>query len=796
SNPGLTSRPLRMHRAAPLLLVGIVSAAVLAYELLLTRILAVHYWSYFASMIVSLAMLGFAASGTALFLARKTRGGPAVFLPWAVILFIFSLSVCPWLSELIECIPLMVLWDMSQLGAFVGNYLVLSLPFLFGGYIIGFFFLSEKIPAGRVYFANMLGSGAGVLTALIFLCELRPAYALSIAGIPVVASAWLVLRARLHRAFLFIALVLLPVPSLYTPDIPLISQYKGMKQLLLMPDAEMEHSSWNSFGYVSVLDSQTIRYAPGLSLTYPGTIPEQKAIFINGGDRQVVCQGARPAELKEFFSSMLSGASYLFHDQPRVLIAGSGGGMQALGALAHGASAVEAVENNAAIVRLMTQELAEFSGGLYMRSDVQLIRRSARPYINATKRTYDIAVLPAKRPLFESAAGTSAQDPDYLLTQQALADFFSTLSPNGLMAVETWLNLPPRHSIKMFATAAAMLQDMGKDPGQHLVSIRSLRTNLLLIFREPVTDSQIKKISSFCSDRSFDQVYRPGITSETINKFNRVEGAPYHSLSRQILDKPQAAYRDHIFRIRPASDNRPYFSHLFKWEALPRLMEGAGRNVPVHIGWGYMFVLITLAQAIPLGALLILAPLSIAGRLKRTGYPHGLRICVYFAALGAAFMFIELTAIQQFVRFLPHPVYAFGTTIGLVLLFSGIGAFFSSYRIVTNRRVFTWLVLTALAHVALWQLSIHLRSSTVFLADVITLALLSFFMGMPFPRGISRLRSSAQEWIPWAWGINGFVSVLAALASGLAALSWGLTAAALTGVGFYLVAAVTFPPDH
>jgi hypothetical protein len=779
-----------------MLLIGIVSAAVLAYQLLLTRILAVHYWSYFASMIVSLAMLGFAASGTALFLARRIKRGPAVLLPWAVILFIVSLSVCPRLSQLIECIPLMVLWDASQLGAFVGNYLILSLPFLFGGYVIGFFFLSDKIPAGRVYFANMLGSGAGVLIALVFLCELRPAYALSITGIPVAAAAWFALRARLHRAFLLIAMILLPLPSLLAPEVPLISQYKGMSKLLLMPDAKIEHSSWNSFGYVSVLDSRTIRYAPGLSLTYPGAIPDQKAIFINGGDRQVVCQGTPPQELEQFFTSMLSGAAYLFHDEPRVLVAGSGGGMKVLGALAHGAASVEAVENNSAIVRLMTGELDKFSGGLYTRRDVSLTRRSARPYVNATERTYNIAVLPAKRPLFASAAGTSAQDPDYLLTKEALADSFSVLSSDGLLAVETWINLPPRHSIKMFATAAAMLRDMGMNPGEHLVSIRSLRTNLLLVFREPVTDRQIKKIGSFCIDRSFDRVYHPGITSEKVNRFNRVEGAPYHALSKRILNDPEEAYRDHLFRIEPASDDSPYFSHFFKWVALPQLLEGAGRNVPVHIGWGYMFLLITLAQAVPLGVLLILAPLSIAGRLKRTGYPHGLRVCVYFSALGAAFMFIELTAIQQFVRFLPHPVYAFGMTVGLVLLFSGVGAFFSSHRIATNRRVFTCLVLAACAHIGLWQLAIHHRSSTVFLADAVTLALLSFFMGMPFPRGIDRLRSSSRRWIPWAWGVNGFVSVLAALASGLVALSWGLTAAALTGVGFYMVAAVTFPPKR
>ena len=52
-----------------------------------------------------------------------------------------------------------------------------------------------------------------------------------------------------------------------------------MHRLLLMPDARIERSAWNRFGYLSVVDSRTIRYAPGLSLTFAGTIPRQKKTF-------------------------------------------------------------------------------------------------------------------------------------------------------------------------------------------------------------------------------------------------------------------------------------------------------------------------------------------------------------------------------------------------------------------------------------------------------------------------------------------------------------------------------------
>ncbi len=785
--PGLT---------VTLLFVGIVSAAVLSYQLLLTRILAVQYWSYFASMIISLAMLGFAASGTALYLANRKDRRSGGLLPWMTVLFVCSLSIFPKLAQRIECVPLMVLWDRTQLANFVAYYLLLCLPFFFGGYIIGHHFMSKRIPPGQVYFANMLGSGAGVLAALVLLCNMHPQYALAISAVPVAVSAWPVLKTKPPRVLLVIALIVAAVPALLTNGPPPVSQYKGMSNLMRMPDAKIEYAGWNRFGYLSVVNSETIRYAPGLSLTYSGRIPDQKAIFINGGGREVVCRGDNPSELKNFFNSMLSGAAYLFAKNPRVLVAGSGGGMKVLEALAHNAAQVDAVENNRGLLRRMTTDLSDFSGDLYGREDVNLTIASARAFANQTTNRYDLALVPAKGSLFASAAGTSAQDPNYLLTRQAMGDFFSSLAPDGIMAVETWLSLPPRHSAKLFATAAQMLDKRGLDPGRHLAAIRSLRTSLLLISATPFTSPQIAALEEFCRQRSFDRIYHPAINAEDANQFNKVEGAPYYNLYRLILDNPQAAFDQHVFRIEPPSDDSPYFSHFFKWAALPQLLSKSGRNVPVHIGWGYVFLLITLAQAIPLGALLILLPLSFAVEMRRSGYGHGLRVCVYFSALGAAFMLLEITAIQQFARFLPHPVYAFGITVGIFLLFSGMGAFVSARKWVTNKLLFSLIVLFALLHISLWQYAIQFRSHVFFYGDIFVVALLAFFMGMPFPRGVDSLRAHGPKWIPWAWGINGFVSVVAALASGLAALSWGLSAAALIGVACYLVAAVSFPPSR
>ena len=50
--------------------VATISAAVLAYEVLLVRLFSITGWHHFAYMIISIALLGFGASGSILALAR------------------------------------------------------------------------------------------------------------------------------------------------------------------------------------------------------------------------------------------------------------------------------------------------------------------------------------------------------------------------------------------------------------------------------------------------------------------------------------------------------------------------------------------------------------------------------------------------------------------------------------------------------------------------------------------------------------------------------------------------------
>ena len=81
-------------------------------------------------------------------------------------------------------------------------------------------------------------------------------------------------------------------------------------------------------------------------------------------------------------------------------------------------------------------------------------------------------------------------------------------------------------------------------------------------------------------------------------------------------------------------------------------------------------------------------------------------------------------------------------------------------------------------------------------SDVVKIALsialiapLAVSMGMPFPLGLKRVADTAPDFIPWAWGINGFASVMSAVLATLLAIEFGFTFVLLLALILYAIAA-------
>ena len=89
----------------------------------------------------------------------------------------------------------------------------------------------------------------------------------------------------------------------------------------------------------------------------------------------------------------------------------------------------------------------------------------------------------------------------------------------------------------------------------------------------------------------------------------------------------------------------------------------------------------------------------------------------------------------------------------------------------------------------LFQQLIGLPDGIKMVLSVLLIAPLAFCMGVPFPIGLNRVADSAPDFIPWAWGINGFASVMSASLATLLAIAFGFTTVVLLALGLYATAA-------
>jgi hypothetical protein len=200
---------------------------------------------------------------------------------------------------------------------------------------------------------------------------------------------------------------------------------------------------------------------------------------------------------------------------------------------------------------------------------------------------------------------------------------------------------------------------------------------------------------------------------------------------------------------------------------------------------------------------LILLPLLLARRtLQAEERGSRLRVAGYFAAIGTAFMFLEIAFIQKLVLFLSHPLYAVAVALAGFLLFAGLGSRFAA-RLAPPRSqravniAIAAIVLTgAIYLVALPAFFPGLMGwpdpAKVVLALVL-IAPLAFPMGLPFPIGLACTHRSAPRLVSWAWAVNAFASVIAAILATLAAMHFGFNALVLAALVLYALAATLLP---
>jgi len=795
--------------------VALISSASFGYELLLFRFFSIMYWGHFAHLIISMALLGFGVSGTVLTLAqqRLLPSFPRAFSLHAL-LFALALLAATSLANRLGFNPPEVIWHSGQLGRLTTVIAVAIGPFFCAGLCIGLALRWKSAATARLYRADLIGAASGALLIMALLFVLRPHDGVRILALIGVVAAVLVGGFRssgLDRIVLTVVVLLIGLwPARWLA--PVMSPYKSMAQTLLVPGVRLAAETHSPFGQFSALTSDKVpfRYAPGLSLLAPAAPPSQVALFHDGHAAGVILHAPAGAVSLEFLRWTPMALPYALLKQPRVLIAGAGGGGDVWQALQEKAARVDAVEPHREFIELVGRSFGAFSGGIFAREKVHVFYGDVRGHLAASGPPYDLIQISPLGTVAPPAAGGHALEARYLYTVEGVRLALSRLSPDGLLAVTLPLELPPRSAVKMTATMAAALKqlDANVDPSRHVMIIRSWNTVTLVVSPAPLSAQRLAVVRSFCRCRAFDIDWLPDIGPEEVNRINVLD-RPY--LYHAVLDiwRDGSASRLPVFNLVPATDDRPWFSHFFRWSSFGQLWEQRAFGTASMVEWEYLLLWISLAVALAISLLAIIWPLRPL-RHARIGHTGGsvtpLFRALYFAALGLAFFFLEIAFMQQFIRFLSHPVLAMAIVVPSFLVFAGCGSGLAqpfADRVAACR--WTWirdrpsmvaiviLVAVALAYRWLLPLFFHIGASWPDMLRLLATMLLIgglAWMGMPFPLGLTRLGRHHPDFIPVAWGVNGFFSVISAIAATILALYAGFQVVVVAALAFYFLATV------
>jgi len=791
----------------------LVSLATLTYEVSLTRIFAIAQGYHFAFMVISIALLGIAASGSFLSvfpsLVKKD-------LQKTLCITTLSFSLVSPISYLllnqIPFDPLRISWDKTQLLYIACYYLLLSLPFFFTGLTIAIAISKLHSHVNQLYFADLAGGSLGCLLALVvfYLGDTRGAIG-TVFLLGLASSFCFSFPFSKKLSYLLPPLLTILFFTLTTVDTALfqvkLSPYKGLMVALRYPHAELLSTKWNSFSRVDVVKSPAARFAPGLSLNYQGTLPAQLGITVDGDNLNALTHYSGKKEDLTFLSQLPSALPYYLKNIDDVLVLEPKGGLDVLMGLYLGAKNIEGIELNPLVVGAVKDDFKDFSGSLYEQKNVHITIGETRSYLRKIKKRYDLIQLSISNALGASSSGVYGLVEDYLFTVEAFTQYVDHLKEDGFISVTSYLLPPPRQELRVISLIlSAMEKRHIPSPGKCLAVIRTWGTITTLGKQGYLTPPEIEKLKNFCEVRSFDLVYYPGIAPEEVNRYNQLTEPLYYQLTTKLIDKSsrEKIYRNYPFDLSPVTDDQPFFYHFFKWNKVREVSQSVEGKWQFLVEGAYLVPLIFI-QALFLSILLIFIPTLLStptGVIRSIPRVHALKVGSYFFWVGMGFMCVEVSLVQKCILFLDHPYYAIALVISALLASTGVGSYLSRRYPFTKKGRMAYLLLLVLGGaIAVYSLLLptlfnlllpyHLLMRQCF--TVLLLFPLGLLMGIPFPLGIRWLSTTSSHLVPWAWCINGCSSVLSSILAVLIALGGGFTLVLLFAAGCYALATFSLP---
>ena len=758
-----------------LLSIFFISISLFVYQVILTRLYSAVFSYHYVFLITSLAILGLGIGSIIAYkikMRTKKEGGR---------------SKC--LKELMQLVSEEKIKDQINKGSIVlalsyivvftidftlpvatsvlVNIILGTIPFIIGGYIYSILFTEFSGISGKLYFADLVGSGAGsvavifllnnagMLRTIVLICviTLLPALILPAAALKIRVAGY-ILPVVLLAGFLLHGQYISSFESNFSGIMDNAQKTFGnMKKSGLSP--VIAFSKWNAFSRTDVIRLPTE--------------PDEMVLTIDGAANAPMYKFDGDIKSLEKFKVDTGFLPFTIGKNDKTLLIGPGGGRDVLYALAGGSRNISAVDINTSSIDAV-KAYGEYNGNIYNRPEVKVYGEDGRNFVRRSNDKYDSIFLSLV--MTNTSQGMAyALSENYIFTEEAMEDYLNHLNTNGKVA---FLAHDEQDLSKIVSTAITALGSKGisvKDAPKYIAvftkyvpmehgGANMMMNPVIIIKNKPFSEDESKKLLDTAQKSGNVPLYTPFVYEQGV--LDHIKQA--HISLADYLN----AFNTNV---TPATDNNPYFYNFSK-------------GVPATL------ILILLLAII--GGIILFASFAFKeGNLKPS---------MYFGLLGIGFMMIEVPLIQKFILYLGHPALSFTYVLAALLIGSGIGGYLSNSRFF-NRTAKAFylppLMVVIVNILLLLSLGFILQSTSalnltfrIIIASVLVM-LQGFFMGMPFPRGLKLIGTSGRsEIVPVMWGINGVTSVIGSVLSIILSMTMGFTGTLIVGAAVYL--AVSF----
>jgi hypothetical protein len=643
--------------------------------------------------------------------------------------------------------------SMLNQGWFAALLPVLALPFAFAGTAFAGVFQRLREHIGALYGGDLIG---GAIAAVLFLPALSVlagpdvGFAISaVAALGALISFWGA-GSRVGTA----AAAAMLVGSLGLTVAGLRGDVLHIQHTSGFSEKDVTYTEWTPLVRVAVHET-----------------PRKTNMLLDNTSASEV--GRDAAAAKRFAAQANRGFVYeVVPPGGRVAILAASAGPEVVVARQAGFTDIEAVDLESALFRVVAERFADAPNNPYADGTVKRVHLDARAAIAGSPHSYRIIQMVHAN--LWSAAGMLANtwSPALLETVEAFETYLDHLDPDGVIS----FGRGPQTNLLARAASTA-LQQRGVDKPWQAIAWVEADSQLVLIRPRAWTPDEQAALAHA------QVVYNDATLQWPVD----AEDPP--KAWKKLVSQPSM------------TDDRPYVD---TWADLGRVASQAGKAVTGDrddpLAELYRSVFVQLAFVLSAGLLFVALPWALRGRSEVRGVRGVGWFLGYVACLGYGYLAVETVLVHQLVLFVGHPTYAITLVVLTMLMGSGAGSIWLAARAGEGVSAARWLrgvlvlvlvLATVCGIVAPPLLSAIALGAPLWargLLAFVVLLPLGFVMGGPFPLSLRAVGVGAGAAIPWAWALNGWMSVLASMGTVVIARLQGYNAAYAVALSAYLIA--------